>query len=258
LIDRHPGLQSARQTDRSDCAVQKRSTRNITNDRYKRERHGDVDLQRQPQSREAGRRHAHDGEGLALDADGATDSGGVAIEVPSPERVPDDRDRRGLRSVEADVGVGEDPAGDGPNPEFRKVVAGDRGHIAARSDIVNLDVDYAVRGPANEGRQALLPFGDRPEHRQRERPVSRRRCGPCERDERGGIAYRQVAQHEGVQDGEDCGVGADGERQRQDRAGGENRRLPESPDCQPHILNQLAHASALSTAMPVAIAEFSK
>src|SRR5205814_10251091 len=110
-----------------------------------RERHGDGDIQRQSAPREAGRCDTNDREGFALDANGATHSCWVAIEVPSPERVPDDRDRRGLLGVGPDVSVREQPPGDGPNPKLSKVVPRDRRNIAAGSDIVNFDVDDAVR-----------------------------------------------------------------------------------------------------------------
>ena len=218
-------MQPACQANRIDSAVQERSTRNIAHDRCERQRHGDVDFERQSQPRETGRCDTNDREGCALDAKGATDSCRIAVEVSLPERVPDDRDRRGVLGVDAHVCVREQPPGDGPNPELGKVVARDRRNIAAGSDIVNFDIDNAVRGPANQRRQALLAFCDRSEHREGKRPIRRRTRDPRKRNQRGRFAYRQVAQHQCVQNAEDCRVGADGERQRQDCANGEHQSI---------------------------------
>src|SRR5262249_50007048 len=69
-------------------------------------------------------------------------------------------------------------------------------------------------------------------------------------DERFGIGHGQCPEKNGVYEGKDAGVGANAEGQRQNRGGGETRRLEELAKCVAGVLHQGGqHRSSLKSAI---------
>jgi len=65
----------------------------------------------------------------------------------------------------------------------------------------------------------------------------------CEQHDVLGITNRQEPENQLIDEGEDGGIGADAQRQRQNRHGGEHRGLAEAPDGIQGILEELRHWS---------------
>jgi hypothetical protein len=76
-------------------------------------------------------------------------------------------------------------------------------------------------------------------------------CPVLKVDQPIGIGIGQRVEHHALHDGEDGGIGADGERQGQDRCRRERRTAYEPPRRVPNLLPQTIHASRLSSGMSV-------
>ena len=88
-------------------------------------------------------------------------------------------------------------------------------------------------------RQPIVVVG----HRRAGALDARARKRVVEKDEAVGFGIRQRPQQHGADDGEDRGVGADAERQRQDGGQREGAILAEQPEREAEILNQSFHVT---------------
>ena len=62
-------------------------------------------------------------------------------------------------------------------------------------------------------------------------------------DEGLGIGYREVVEHDGIDQGEDGGVGSDAEGQREQHGCGEARGFAQLAECVTQILNEYPHGT---------------
>ncbi len=145
----------------------------------------------------------------------------------------------------------------GPVVVFREAAAerrSDAHHLevipahADRRHALRLAIGHERRYPRAHHRELfeaaapLAPVEDRREPDVRREP---REVAIAERDEALRLRVRQRPQQHGVDDGEDGGVGADAERQRDKRGGREPRGPPQHPEAVPDILRQrLEHREA--------------
>jgi hypothetical protein len=184
------------------------------NQRFGAERNGDVELPADFGTEELRRRDADDGVSHALDGQRLADRIGRAREAPLPEPVADHRDRS--------VGAAAPPV-----VVRSKRSAEDRRHAedveirAARPDPVHhfrlaaLRQVEPRRRPGQRSSERLLPVAKR--FPQRVRPRGRRRRVALRHHHQLlRTPDRERPQHQAVEDGEDCRVGADAERERED------------------------------------------
>ena len=185
-----------------------------------------------PRTGEARRGHAHDREDAPVQTDLVTDDVGPARETRLPQLAADDDDRMSAWSHV--VGGREEPSAIGGEAEHVEEVAGDeiaQGAIRAVAGIQAGDEP----GPGRHAFERLSAVAERGVHRIREDTAV---LLPLHVDQPIAIGHRQALQECGVDDGEDGGVGADAEGERQDgreregwllpqRAGGIAEVLPE-------------------------------
>ena len=204
-----------------------------------------VDLKRRPQLRggwvfEVGRQHEvarHDADHLkrlAVQLNRAPDYGGIAAVSARPQAVPDDDEVRPVRDV---LRGRERATGRRRNAEDRKQVRSDipRGNPLGFS--VAGDVDLPV-APGTHRRQGLSTsavvddFSCRHPGFVERRPLAPDHHRPI------GIVPGQRPQQNGVYDAEDGRIGADAERQRQNRDRGKRRIPPHAAGAEAEIGDQ--------------------
>ena len=192
-----------------------------------------------------GRQDADDLAGDAVDLDHAADDGGVAAEAVFPEAAVDHGDRCAALGV---LGRGELPAAHRREPEDgqeirggveaedllglagalgqREAVAG--GHADVGEDILPRAVGLEL-GPRQRGRLQAALVVDRPDA-----------------DERLRVRVGQRPQHDGLQDAEQCGAGADGDGHREHGDGGEPGRLAQGTEGELQVENMGLGREAIS------------
>ena len=201
-------------------------------------------LQRNPQIRriaaqrfaeESRRRHADDGERVALDDERGADDRWIAAVGALPDVVAQHDDRRRRRRV---VRGAEHAAAERTDAKRREIVAGHvLGPQRPRRRLRALPSHAEARAAGLKGRDLfeLRQLGLQPlEQRKREHPPAILRAalhaaGVAVADavEARGVADRQRAQHDRVDEREDGRGAANAERERQHRRDGEDARHPE-------------------------------
>ena len=188
-------------------------------------------------AREVARRHADDGQRLAVDDDRVVEHVRVGAEARLPVRVAEHRHRR--LADRAVVGRAEQPAERGLHAEHREVAARHEHALAAQrlAAVGEVGAEETVRRDAGERRLHPLEV---PEHRVAEHGVAVAglvarlraglRAGRREVDQPRGLLHRQRPQEELVEQREDGRVGPDPERQRDDGDDRDERALEERPE----------------------------
>ena len=182
------------------------------------ERHPDVGLVAE---REPAGEHADHGDRLAVEDDGATDDRRIAGEAPLPEAVADHRHPGRRRRLL--VGV-EQATGHRLHPQHRQ----QSGRGADTVEPLRLAVPGEVRAPPRHRRHGREdPVLPAPVEvlRVRHRRVGERRLDVANQQQPVGVRIGEGAQQDAVDEAEDHGVGADSQRQRQNRDGGESGTL---------------------------------
>ena len=188
------------------------------------------------------RPHSDDGQRRAVHDEHVAQRVGRSAELGLPEVVAQDDD-----GVAADgpVDLGtEQPAGRRPQAQGREVRARNLRplHRGGAALMDHVGAEPLVGGDAREDALFALQVA---EHRVAERLVagarvvavagSRLRAGGREVDQPVRVGHRQRAQHELAVQGEDRGVRADAEGQRQDRDAGDDRGLEQHAQRQPDV-----------------------
>ena len=177
---------------------------------------------------------------FAAQPDRAADGGDVAAEAPLPEPVSDDHDPPRVGDV---VLLREGAAGDGTDAEHGEVLVR---HLLA-GDRLGLRVAGERRTPAGDDRDLLEEAGFAPPVgvvAGRGPFVGRTAARPQvlpDHHEPLRMRIGQRPEQDGVDDGEHRGVGADAERDRQDRDRGEPAGLEDGPDGIREVLNGGLH-----------------
>ena len=209
-----------------------------------------IELQRAPEivvredEGEARRHHANHLGRLVAEENGPADDTRIAAEASVPETVAEDGDARRVRTV---VICGDDASEQRADAEQREELRRHHLRLQARR-ISGLGQRQRRRAPGGEplDRAALgLPVDP---VRRRHRQVAARRVNPLagldvegfvDGDQPVAARIRQRPQQQLVDDGEDGGVAADPEPQRQDDGGREAGALAQSACHVPHVAYQI-------------------
>ena len=214
--------------------------------RLHRDGHEDVGRDAQLEAVEAARRDADHGERVAVDLDRLAEDVVAAGEAPAPVVVAEDRERvAGDRVV---VRRREEPADRGLHAQDLEVVARDELAVGALADILPADV-HLREDPADHAVEAGCLVVEIAEQRPRQLGAVAEGAAVVflaigvDLDQLGGPLHRQRPQRDLVQQGEHRGVGADAERDRDDRDDGEERRAGEAAGREAQVGEEVRHAA---------------
>ena len=203
------------------------------------QRHPDIRRFSTGLSAEAWRCDANDGEWRALEAERAADDRGAAAEPPRPVRVAEHRNRLAVRQPV--VSRPERAADAGADAQGGEVVPADPFEDNRLGWTIDADGVRARRRRRNRVDDACRLGRKLPERGVREQCVVTVRTQDAERDQLVWSLDGQGAQHHRVDDAEDGGVGADAEREDDDRHRRERRRTPQGTsgiaDVPPEVLD---------------------
>ncbi len=196
-------------------------------ERLRAQGHGHVEAAPDVEAEEAAWRHAHDVHEVPVEPQRAADGRGVAAELGLPERVADDRGRRIARAPIV-VGGGQQAPGRRLHAEGGEEVAA-HPEAAREPRLATLGQIEPRGAPREQVRERLLVGADLLPLRVGEpRMVVDEVTGSAplgqadaNLHEAVGILHRERAQPHGVHRLEDRGVGADAQREREERHEGE-------------------------------------
>ena len=172
--------------------------------------------------------------GIAAERDGLADDVGVAVETPDPDPVAEHDDLVAVRAIflgaegaAAQDRRAEQPEEIGGHPPRPKLFGKRSAGEVHDTGVERRDVAKHLRLLAvvhELGGRAAAVDALRRSRLQHHQPV--------------GVGKRHRLEEDGVDDREDRGVGADAERQRRHRRGGEAPALPEHPQRLPQVLEE--------------------
>jgi hypothetical protein len=186
-------------------------------------------------AKEFGRRNTDDGERHFFDVYRPADRRGIGAEASFPESVAQYGDRFRRRAGKLVV-LGSDHTADSRiHSEYRVVVSSDVLAVDVFGFLADANLGRAIVGYGKDagGSMALIAKLLVPGIRKVGAVVL---IIAAELDQLAGIADRQHLEHDGVDDGEYGGVGADAESERQDRRGGESRAAAQQAETVAEIL----------------------
>ena len=204
-------------------------------------------------SEKAGRGDADDGDGVAADDEGGTNDGGIGAVLLLPGTIAEHGDGRGVGLV---VGGRDGAPGEGAKAEGREVIAADHFVAEGLGGAVGFAAAHAVRPSAGleggEGGElggvllhALIEgIGE-------EAPVvlgaafDAAVVAYADAVEASGVGDGQGLEHDGVDEGEDGGGGADAEGQGEHGGEGEDRGEPHLAESVGEVLAKGLHGVSL-------------